>query len=155
MTPYKCEIKFGLCMALLIATIGFATVDATELPSVALRIRGHKLTAEVAATNETRMTGLMHRFSLKPDHGMLFVFREPQQQAFWMKNTFVALSIAYIDVQGQIVNIEDMAPQTENTHPSKGPVLYALEMKKGWFKERGIEPGAVVEGLNKAPRAGE
>jgi uncharacterized protein len=148
-------MKIGLCAALLVSTIGFAPATGAVPPTIVLSIKGHKLTAEIAATNDTRMTGLMHRFSLKPDHGMLFVFREPQQQAFWMKNTHVALSIAYIDDKGRIVNVEDMAPQTENTHPSNGPVLYALEMKKGWFKERGIETGAAVEGLNKAPRASE
>ena len=138
---------------MLAAAIGSGPVAAAELPTIPLRIKGHKLTAEVASTTETRMTGLMHRFSLKPDHGMLFVFREAQPQAFWMKNTFVALSIAYIDDKGRIVNIDDMSPQTETTHPSNGPVLYALEMKKGWFKERGIEAGAGIEGLDKAPRA--
>ena len=131
------------------------SVHAADLPTVGLSINGHKLTAEVAATHEQRATGLMHRFSLKPDHGMLFVFRDPQPQAFWMKNTFIALSIAYIDASGKIVNIEDMAPRTENTHPSNGPVLYALEMKKGWFRERGIDAGAVVKGLDKAPQAKE
>jgi uncharacterized membrane protein (UPF0127 family) len=155
MTSTTSLMKIGLCAALLVTTIGFGPATAAELPTIVLSIKGHKLTAEIAATNETRMTGLMHRFSLKPDHGMLFVFREPQQQAFWMKNTYVALSIAYIDDKGRIVNIEDMAPQTENTHPSNGPAFYALEMKKGWFKERGIEAGATVEGLNKAPRARE
>lgn len=148
-------MKIYLCAALLVATIGFGPATAAELPTIVLSIKGHKLTAEIAATTETRMTGLMHRFSLGSDHGMLFVFREPAQQAFWMKNTYVALSIAYIDDKGRIVNIEDMAPKTENTHPSNGPVLYALEMKKGWFKERGVEAGASVEGLNKAPRAKE
>ena len=155
MKHYTSLITICLCASLLLAATGYGSAAAADLPSVALSIKGHKLTAEIAATNETRMTGLMHRFSLKPDHGMLFVFREPRQQAFWMKNTYVALSIAYIDDQGRIVNVEDMAPQTENTHPSNGPVLYALEMKKGWFGERGIQAGAVVEGLGKAPRARE
>ena len=145
----------GLCAALLAGASAVVTAGAAELPTIPLRIKGHKLTAEIADTTPLRTTGLMHRFSLKPDHGMLFVFREPQPQAFWMKNTFVALSIAYIDDKGRIVNIEDMAPQTENNHPSNGPVLYALEMKKGWFKERAIDAGAVVEGLNKAPQAKE
>jgi uncharacterized protein len=147
--------KIGLCAAMLIATIGFAPASAADLPTVALSIKGHSLTVEIAATFETRMTGLMHRFSLKPDHGMLFVFREPRPQAFWMKNTYVALSIAYIDDKGRILNIEDMAPQTETAHPSNGPALYALEMKKGWFKEHGIDAGAAVEGLDKASRATE
>lgn len=129
--------------------------QVVELPSVRLTLNGHTATAEVATTYDTRATGLMHRFSLKPDHGMLFVFREPQPLAFWMKNTFVALSIAYIDARGRILNIEDMAPQSEETHPSRGPALYALEMKKGWFREHGIEPGTIVEGLKSAPPATE
>ena len=72
-----------------------------------------------------------------------------------MKNTFIALSIAYIDDKGRILNIEDMAPQTETAHPSNGPALYALEMKKGWFRERGIGAGAAVEGLKNVPGAKE
>ena len=70
----------------------------------------------------------------------------PEQQAFWMKNTYIPLSIAFIDTDGRILNIDDMAPQTEETHLSKGPAQYALEMRKGWFKERGIGTGAVLDG---------
>ena len=120
---------------------------------MALSINGHKLVAEVATNSQTRATGLMHRFSLKPDHGMLFVFRDQRPLSFWMKNTFVALSIAYIDARGRILEIQDMAPQSEAMHPSSAPAQYALEMKKGWFKERGIQPGAAVTGLDKAPAA--
>ncbi len=120
---------------------------AAELPTVTLTIGSHKLVAEVVATVEQRATGLMNRFSLKPDHGMLFVFGRPAPQAFWMKNTYIPLSIAFIDADGRILNIEDMRPQTEETHWSKGPALYALEMKKGWFAERGIGPGAAVAGI--------
>jgi uncharacterized membrane protein (UPF0127 family) len=126
-----------------------------ELPTVQLSIKGHRLAAETAATTATRTVGLMHRFSLKPDHGMLFVFDAPQPLAFWMKNTFVPLSIAFIGADGRILNIEDMAPQTEATHPSRGLALYALEMKKGWFAERAIAAGDRVEGLQKAPTARE
>ena len=147
--------RYTLALLALVVGLAFKAAAAADLPVVGLRINGHKLTAEVAATNEQRMTGLMHRFSLKPDHGMLFVFRDQQPQAFWMKNTFIALSIAYIDDKGRIANIEDMAPRTENTHPSNGPVLYALEMKKGWFKDHGIDAGAVVEGLDKTPKPKE
>jgi uncharacterized membrane protein (UPF0127 family) len=132
-----------------------APARAAELPTVELAIGGHKLVAEVAATGPTRTTGLMNRFSLQPDHGMLFVFREPQPLAFWMKNTYVPLSIAFIAPDGTIINIDDMAPQTENTHPSRGLALYALEMKKGWFAERGIASGARIEGLAKVPPAKE
>ena len=123
-----------------------------DLPAVQLSIKGHGLVAEVAATTPTRTVGLMHRFSLKPDHGMLFVFDAPQPLAFWMKNTFVPLSIAFIGADSRILNIDDMAPQTETTHPSRGLALYALEMKKGWFAERGIVAGDRVEGVDQAPR---
>ncbi len=126
---------------------------AGELATIPLSIKGHRVVAEVAATPETRTTGLMHRFSLKPDHGMLFVFSTPQPLAFWMKNTFIPLSIAFIGPDGHILNIEDMSPQTENTHPSRGPALYALEMKRGWFAERGIVAGDRAQGLEKALKA--
>ena len=123
------------------------SAEAAELPTKVLTIGEHKLTAEVVVTPEQRAVGLMNRFSLKTDHGMLFVFERPEPQGFWMKNTFIPLSIAFIGADGRIVNIEDMRPQTEETHWSKGPALYALEMRKGWFAEKGIGPGAVVKGI--------
>lgn len=124
-----------------------------DLPVVDLTINAAKLKAEVAADNNTRTIGLMNRFSLKPDQGMIFVFAQSEPLAFWMRNTFVPLSIAYIDSKGVIVNIVDMKPQDESTHPSAGPAMFALEMKQGWFKERGIVAGDKVNGLDKAGRA--
>lgn len=124
-----------------------------DLPLVELSIKGSKLKAELANDASTRTVGLMNRFSLKTDHGMLFVFAQSEPLAFWMKNTFVPLSIAYIDNKGVIVNIVDMKPQDESTHPSAGPAMFALEMKQGWFKSRGIVAGDKVEGLDKAGRA--
>ena len=145
-------LKQMMLWCVLAVCAGMTGVDAAELPTMALSINGHKLIAEVATNTQTRATGLMHRFSLKPDHGMLFVFRDQRPLSFWMKNTFVALSIAYIDARGRILEIEDMAPQTETMHPSSAPAQYALEMKKGWFAEHGIAVGASVVGLDKAPR---
>lgn len=136
---------------LLIALTIAGALRADELSTLELRIGTHRLVAEIAATTAVRTVGLMHRFSLKPDHGMLFVFDAPQPMAFWMKNTYVPLSIAFIDADGRIVNIEDMAPQTEAAHGSRGLALYALEMKKGWFGANGIGPGDRVEGLAKVP----
>jgi uncharacterized protein len=107
----------------------------------------------VAADANSRTIGLMNRFSLAPDSGMLFVFAQSEPLAFWMKNTFVPLSIAYVDTKGVILNIADMKPQDESTHPSKGPAMFAIEMKQGWFKERGIVAGDKVDGLDKAGRA--
>ena len=129
--------------------------SSEELATIQLSVKGHRLVAEIAATTATRTVGLMNRFSLKPDHGMLFVFDAPQPLAFWMKNTYVPLSIAFIGPDGRILNIEDMAPRTETTHPSLGLALYALEMKKGWFAERDIVAGDRVQGLEKAPRSRE
>jgi len=134
---------------LLAAAFLFAmnAASAAELPTTPLTIGTHKLTAEVAASPDQRSLGLMNRFSLKPDHGMLFVFERSEPLSFWMKNTYIPLSIAFIAPDGHIVNIEDMKPQSEETHWSRGPAMYALEMKKGWFAERGIGPGAVVKGI--------
>jgi uncharacterized membrane protein (UPF0127 family) len=75
------------------------------------------------------------------------VFESPQPLAFWMKNTYIPLSIAFVDERGRIVNIENMRPQDESTHWSKGSARYALEMRQGWFAARGIGAGDVVEGL--------
>ena len=131
----------------LVAFCYVASAGAAELPTTTLTINDHKVVAEVATTQDQRSLGLMNRFSLQPDHGMLFVFERAEPLAFWMKNTYIPLSIAFIAADGRIVNIEDMKPQTEDSHWSKGPALYALEMKKGWFDERGIGPGAVVRGV--------
>ena len=137
----------GCCLALSIAGTAHGAASVEILPTVALSINGHKITAEVAATPERRSTGLMHRFSLQPDHGMVFVFDYPEPQGFWMKNTFIPLSIAFIAADGRIINIDDMQPHDESIHPSRGPALYAIEMRKGWFTERGIRSGDVVKGL--------
>ena len=117
------------------------------MPTTKLTIGTQVVTAEIAATDETRQIGLMHRFSLPPDHGMLFVHDAPRMLSFWMRNTYIPLSIAFIDANGRIINIEDMAPQVERLTWSAGPALYALEMKKGWFAQKGIGPGAEVKGL--------
>ena len=145
-------MKFFLMQALAVLLIAApAPVRAAELATTTLTIGTQTLTAEVATSPAQRETGLMNRFSLKPDHGMLFIFERPEPLSFWMRNTFVALSIAFISADGRILNIEDMRPQTDDPHWSKGAALYALEMKKGWFAERGIVAGALVKGL---PAAG-
>lgn len=146
MNRIACLMAPLLCLALA-ANAAPATLHARSLV-----IAGHRVTVEVAATAEQRATGLMHRFSLQPDHGMLFVFERPEPLGFWMKNTFIPLSIAFISTDGLIINIDDMAPQSEATHWSSGPALFALEMRKGWFAERGIKPGDKVKGLPQRSR---
>jgi uncharacterized membrane protein (UPF0127 family) len=118
-----------------------------SLPISKIQVGAYPVSAEVAQTPDQRALGLMFRFSLPADHGMLFVFPEPQPLGFWMRNTYIPLSIAYIDADGRIVNVADMAPRDESSHPSNGPALYALEMRKGWFADKGLGPGARVTGL--------
>jgi uncharacterized protein len=143
---------FLICATAVSLLAGPAQALSKDLPTVTLTINKQKVTAEVASTPAQRETGLMNRFSLKPDNGMLFVFERPEPLSFWMRNTYVALSIAFIGADGRILNIEDMQPQTDDPHWSKGAALYALEMKKGWFADKGIVAGDRVDGLAKLPR---
>jgi uncharacterized membrane protein (UPF0127 family) len=128
--------------------IGLASAQdaAQRLPTTRLTAGFHVITAEVARTGEQRAIGLMHRPSMPANDGMLFVFEEPGQQCFWMKNTLLPLSIAFLADDGTIVNIDDMKPQTLDSHCSKKPVRFVLEMNKGWFDKRAIKPGAKITG---------
>ena len=122
---------------------------AQQLPRTELTAGVHLIHAEVADNFVTRMQGLMHRPSLGANDGMLFVFEESGIQCMWMKNTLIPLSVAYILDDGTIVNVEDMKPQTEDSHCAKKPVRYALEMNAGWFASKGLRPGAKLRGLEK------
>jgi uncharacterized membrane protein (UPF0127 family) len=141
-------IKHHLCVALLLVLL--TGLARAELPQIPLTIGVHKLTAEVANTEATRSTGLMHRRMLPENRGMLFVFTDVALHGMWMKNTYVPLSVAFLDRDGVIINIADMEPQTQNSHSAIRPAKYALEMNQGWFRKRGIKPGDKVEGLEKA-----
>ncbi|CAM3445293.1 DUF192 domain-containing protein [Bordetella sputigena] len=117
------------------------------LPKTQLSAGIHVIQAEVANTDETRQRGLMFRKQLEGNDGMLFVFERPDRQCFWMHNTPLPLSIAFIADDGTIANIEDMAPETDDTHCSRKPVRYALEMAQGWFASHGISTGQKIDGL--------
>ena len=117
-----------------------------KLPAITLTAGMHLIQAEVAGNSEQRSIGLMHRPKMGTNEGMLFVFESESAQCFWMKNTLLPLSIAFVDADGSVVNIEDMAPQTLNGHCSKKPVRFALEMNLGWFAKRGIKPGSRIQG---------
>ena len=121
-----------------------------DLPEIVLTLDGHRLTAEVASTDPQRAKGLMHRRMLPENRGMLFVFPDVAHHGMWMVNTFVPLSVAFLDRDGTVINIADMQPQTETAHSAARPAKYALEANQGWFKKRGIKPGAKVEGLENA-----
>jgi uncharacterized membrane protein (UPF0127 family) len=123
--------------------------EAQQLPRTELSAGMHLIRAEVADNFVARMQGLMHRTSMGANEGMLFVFDEPGIQCMWMKNTLIPLSVAYLADDGTIVNIEDMKPQTEDSHCTKKPVRFALEMNQGWFASKGLKPGAKLRGLEK------
>jgi len=135
-----------LLAAALLACAAFAQEPQLNLPRVKLAAGMHVIDAQVAATPEQRMTGLMHRKEMPQHEGMLFVFEHPAQQCFWMKNTLLPLSVAFVADDGTIVNIDEMQPRTLGSHCSAKPVRYVLEMNKGWFAKKGIKAGARLEG---------
>jgi hypothetical protein len=136
-----------LCLFLLAA--GAAAAQQPPLPAVTLGAGMHLIRAEVADRDASRALGLMHRASLAPNAGMLFVFEDSAVHCMWMKNTPLPLSVAFIDERGAIINIADMQPQSEDSHCAARPARYALEMAQGWFAERGIRAGARLRGLEK------
>ena len=138
--------KLFALAAALTAAVAFAQEPQMNLPRVKLAAGMHQIDAQVASTPDQRQTGLMHRKDMPQHEGMLFVFEQPTQQCFWMKNTLLALSIAFVADNGEIVNIEEMAPQTLDSHCSKQPVRYVLEMNKGWFAKKGVKAGAKLSG---------
>ncbi len=125
---------------------------AQQMPRLDLSIGIHRINAEVAATNANRMQGLMQRTSMPVQQGMVFIFPQAARHCMWMRNTLLPLSVAFLDEDGKIINIEDMLPKTENNHCAAAPARYALEMNKGWFAAKGFAAGARVAGLERAPQ---
>jgi uncharacterized membrane protein (UPF0127 family) len=117
-----------------------------DLPRVAIGAGMHRIDAQVALTPDQRQIGLMHRPEMPPHEGMLFVFEEPARQCFWMKNTLLPLSAAFVADDGSIVNLVDMKPQTTDSHCSVKPVRYVLEMNQGWFAKKAIKAGFKLTG---------
>lgn len=117
-----------------------------DLPRVTLSAGVHLISAQVAATHEQRATGLMFRKEMPANEGMLFVFEQPAGQCFWMKNTLLPLTAAFVADDGTIVNLADMKPQSLDSHCSARPVRYVLEMHQGWFSKRGLKAGTKLSG---------
>lgn len=129
----------------------FASVMAHAAPLLKLSLGAGTLDVEVAATQGQRSEGLMNRSAMPQSRGMLFVYPAPAYFCMWMKNTLLPLSVAFIDAQGQVINIEDMTPQTETNHCTARNAMYALEANRGWFARHGVSVGTQVLGLEKAP----
>jgi uncharacterized protein len=151
--------KFELRAPALIMAVGWMVfvagcqpkgTDTTPfgLKIVELKILNASLYAEVADTPQASENGLMFRDSLPDDRGMLFIFEQPKTASFWMRNTKIPLSIAYVDSTGKILEIESMKPLDETVVPSvSDQVAYALEVNQGWFARHGIAPGAKIGGI--------
>lgn len=139
-----------LCAALALSSCSLMAI--AEMPLIELSAGFHRIEAEVAADSQNRQVGLMNRKTMPTQRGMLFVFTEKNTHCMWMRNTFIPLSVAFLDEDGVIINIEDMQPQTESNHCAKVPARFALEMNLGWFAQRAIKPGSKLNGLAKAPR---
>jgi uncharacterized protein len=118
----------------------------TRLPRVKITAGIHQIDSQVASTPEQRSTGLMFRKEMPVNEGMLFVFEQPTTQCFWMKNTLLPLTAAFVADDGTIVNLADMKPQTTDSHCSTKPVRFVLEMNQGWFAKRGLKEGAKLSG---------
>jgi uncharacterized membrane protein (UPF0127 family) len=139
------------CLALLIGVVLIIQANAVpacpfELPTAVAAVKGRELTIELAVTPYTRACGLSRRPGLPEDRGMLFVFPKPQKLSFWMKDTLISLSIAFLDDKGRIVDIQDMDPTAPRKfHISPVPGRYALEVNRGWFEKNGVGVGDGVE----------
>jgi uncharacterized protein len=129
-----------------------ATAQDGAAPAATVQLSAgiHLIHAELADTDATRMRGLMFRSSLAPNHGMLFVFAAADNQCMWMRNTLIPLSVAFLDADGTVVNIEEMQPRTDDSHCARHPVRYALEMSGQWFAQHGVQAGSVLQGIGPA-----
>jgi uncharacterized membrane protein (UPF0127 family) len=134
----------------IVVVLAFSAVSAfaqKKFQVIPLTAGMHVIQAELVANDKDRQQGLMFREKMGPNEGMVFVFDAPATVCMWMKNTLLPLSVAFIDESGKIVNIEDMKPQTTQSHCAKKPVRYALEMNQGWFRQKNIKPGSPIGGL--------
>ncbi|MGE5651502.1 MAG: DUF192 domain-containing protein [Bacillota bacterium] len=144
LTPFR--VTLATVFATLISGTALAQ-QAVKFPVISLNAGIHVIKAEVAATEAQRQQGLMLREKMGQNEGMVFLFGAPAGVCMWMKNTLIPLSVAFIDETGKVINIEDMEPQTLESHCAKKPATYALEMNRGWFKQRNIKPGSIIDGL--------
>jgi uncharacterized membrane protein (UPF0127 family) len=135
-------------LGLLLAAAGAAAQQGPQprLPTTDLVAGMHVIKAELAVTPAQQATGMMFRTDMPGNEGMLFIDERVSVRCFWMRNTLVPLTIAFIADDGTIVNLADMQPQSDQSHCSAKPVRFALEMKQGWFAKRGIQAGFKLRG---------
>ena len=139
--------RLTFCLTLLVAfSAGRAQEPQLTLPRVKLSSGMHQIDAQVARSPQERATGLMWRRDMPQHEGMLFVFEQASVQCFWMMNTLLPLTAAFVADDGTIVNLADMKPQSTDSHCSTQPVRYVLEMNQGWFAKRGVKAGTRLSG---------
>jgi hypothetical protein len=152
---FKPAPLFSSCLAVIATLLSLAAplsapaqegMAQTTLERVALTAGMHRIDAQLAATPSQREIGLMFRKTMPQHEGMLFVFDQPSKQCFWMKNTVLPLSAAFVADDGTIVNLVDMKPLSLESHCSEKPVRYVLEMNVGWFAKKGISAGTKLQG---------
>jgi uncharacterized membrane protein (UPF0127 family) len=119
---------------------------AQHLPVTTLGVGMYNIKAEVATAPEQHEIGLMYRTQMPTNDGMLFIFERAGQQCFWMKNTLIPLAVAFVADDGTVVNVDEMKPQTLDTHCSTKPVRFVLEMNTGWFSKHGVKAGSKLSG---------
>ena len=135
-----------LLMVLGLSASAWGQSPQMDLPRVRIQAGLYQIDAQVAQSEAQHEIGLMHRRSMPEHEGMLFVFERANRYCFWMKNTLMPLSIAFIDDRGHVVNTAEMKAGSEQTHCAQAPVRYALEMNKGWFAKRRVQSGSVLRG---------
>lgn len=135
-----------LCLAALAFIASAQPSPQLQLPRTKLNAGMHVLDVQLAQTPEQRQTGLMWRKDMPQHEGMLFVFEQPATQCFWMRNTLIPLTAAFVADDGTIVNLADMKPQSDDSHCSTKPVRFVLEMNVGWFAKRQIKAGYQLGG---------
>jgi uncharacterized membrane protein (UPF0127 family) len=150
LSPARISAYVFHAIALLGLNLSGATLaqDAPQmnLQRVKLSAGMHQIDAQVAQTPAQRQTGLMYRREMPQHEGMLFVFEQPATQCFWMKNTLLPLTAAFVADDGTIENLADMKPQTEASHCSTKPVRFVLEMNQGWFAKKNLKAGSRLSG---------
>ena len=146
--PARLRLPVAAALGLLVAAAAAQPLQVPQprLPTVQLGVGMHTIGAEVASTPAQRQVGMMMRTQMAPHEGMLFVFEQPGRQCFWMRDTLLPLSIAFIADDGRIVNTAEMQPRSDDAHCSAQPVRFALEMNRGWFDKRGIKAGDRLRG---------
>lgn len=149
---YAAQRGLGRLVAALVCALAacwpsaWAQQPQLDLPRMRLSLGLFQIDAQVAATPEQRTIGLMFRREMPTHEGMLFIFEQPSPQCFWMKNTLLPLTAAFVADDGTIVNLVDMKPLTTDPHCSLKPVRYVLEMNQGWFAKKGLKAGAKISG---------